>query len=116
VFLAGPLSGLIVQPVVGAVSDACRSRLGRRRPFIIGGCVISSVAVLIFGRTREVAGLFTTSGSPTVSAVSYYHCMLYVENAKLIVPNSACIFDESTRYFVNLCHVSSLAESEDILG
>jgi hypothetical protein len=42
VWLAGPLSGLFVQPLVGVLSDRCKSRLGRRRPFII----ISSLLVV----------------------------------------------------------------------
>lgn len=64
---AGPLSGLIVQPVVGVLSDGCRSFLGRRRPFIIGGCIVSSLAVLLLGWAKEVAGLVAESGGAIVS-------------------------------------------------
>jgi solute carrier family 45, member 1/2/4 len=32
VWLAGPISGVIVQPIVGVLSDRCTSRYGRRRP------------------------------------------------------------------------------------
>lgn len=71
VFLAGPLSGLIVQPLVGVLSDGCRSSLGRRRPFIIGGCIVSSFAVLLLGWSKEVAGWFTTNGSKAVSLPDY---------------------------------------------
>ncbi|SCV70975.1 BQ2448_3737 [Microbotryum intermedium] len=63
VFVAGPLSGLIVQPVVGVLSDGCRSSLGRRRPFIIAGCAVSSLAVVLLGWSGQVAGWFTTHGS-----------------------------------------------------
>ncbi|GAA5902876.1 hypothetical protein JCM6882_009150 [Rhodosporidiobolus microsporus] len=62
VFLAGPLSGLIVQPLVGHFSDSCKSRLGRRRPFIIAGCVVTSVAVMMLGWSREIAGVFAEEG------------------------------------------------------
>ncbi|RHZ86718.1 hypothetical protein Glove_46g92 [Diversispora epigaea] len=41
VWLAGPLSGLIMQPLIGAISDKCTFKLGRRRPFmIIGGLLV----------------------------------------------------------------------------
>lgn len=62
VFLAGPLSGLIVQPLVGALADASTSRFGRRRPFILLGCVLCVLGMLLLGYTRAVAGVFTTAG------------------------------------------------------
>ena len=37
VWLAGPVSGLVVQPLVGSWSDRCESRFGRRRPFLAAG-------------------------------------------------------------------------------
>lgn len=67
VFVAGPLSGLIVQPVVGVLSDGCKSRLGRRRPYMIGGCIVSSLAVLLLGWAAEVAAVFATTGGAAVS-------------------------------------------------
>ncbi|BGP39227.1 hypothetical protein JCM10449v2_003165 [Rhodotorula kratochvilovae] len=63
VFLAGPLSGLIVQPLVGVLSDRCKSNLGRRRPFIIAGCACSSLSVLMLGWSKEIAGFFAEDGS-----------------------------------------------------
>ncbi|KAK7059712.1 MFS general substrate transporter [Favolaschia claudopus] len=63
VFIAGPLSGLLVQPLVGAYADANTSRWGRRRPYILGGCVVSVVGMLLLGYTRAVAGwLFARDG------------------------------------------------------
>jgi len=47
-WLAGPLSGLIVQPIVGVASDACTLSLGRRRPFLIGGAILTSIALVLF--------------------------------------------------------------------
>ncbi|GAA5822156.1 hypothetical protein JCM11251_004876 [Rhodosporidiobolus azoricus] len=62
VFLAGPLSGLIVQPLVGHFSDQCKSRLGRRRPFIIAGCCVTSLAVMMLGWSREIASVCAEEG------------------------------------------------------
>ena len=45
--LAGPLTGLLVQPVVGAMSDRTLSRLGRRTPYFLVGAVMCSVGLLL---------------------------------------------------------------------
>ncbi|WVQ72695.1 hypothetical protein IAR50_002255 [Cryptococcus sp. DSM 104548] len=58
VFMAGPLSGLIVQPLVGIFADRSRSALGRRRPFMLAGCAICVSAMMLLGWTREIAGVF----------------------------------------------------------
>lgn len=56
-WLAGPLSGLIVQPLVGLASDGCASSLGRRRPFLIAGTILSSAALLLFSNVKPLAEL-----------------------------------------------------------
>ena len=58
VWIAGPLSGLIVQPIVGAIADNSKSRWGRRRPFMIGGSVIVVLCLLTLGYTAEIVGIF----------------------------------------------------------
>nr|WP_294847437.1 MFS transporter [uncultured Sphingomonas sp.] len=45
-WLAGPMTGLLVQPLVGAVSDRTISRLGRRTPFFLIGAIICSLCLL----------------------------------------------------------------------
>ena len=39
IWLTGPLSGFIIQPLIGFYSDAVHLKLGRRRPFIIAGTI-----------------------------------------------------------------------------
>ncbi|KAF7311285.1 MFS general substrate transporter [Mycena kentingensis (nom. inval.)] len=63
VFLAGPISGLVVQPFIGAFADVSTSSWGRRRPYIILGCVLCVVGMLLLGYTKSVAGVFTQAGS-----------------------------------------------------
>ncbi|KAI0482971.1 MFS general substrate transporter [Xylariaceae sp. FL0804] len=58
VWIAGPLSGLIVQPIVGIIADESRSRWGRRRPFIVVGSVISALCLLTLGFTKEIVSFF----------------------------------------------------------
>ena len=44
--LAGPITGLLVQPIVGAMSDRTSSRLGRRTPYFLIGAIFCSLALL----------------------------------------------------------------------
>ncbi|CAL1709454.1 unnamed protein product [Somion occarium] len=63
VFLAGPISGLIVQPLIGVLADNSKSRFGRRRPYMLAGVVICVCAMLLLGFTRPFATLFAALGS-----------------------------------------------------
>lgn len=45
-WLAAPLTGLIVQPIIGYLSDHTWGRLGRRRPYFLTGAVLSSLALV----------------------------------------------------------------------
>ncbi|KAJ2255405.1 hypothetical protein IW137_001029 [Coemansia sp. RSA 1287] len=56
VWLAGPLSGLIMQPLVGILSDKSTSRFGRRRPFIVGSTVCTVLCLCVIGWTRQITG------------------------------------------------------------
>ncbi|KAI8718777.1 hypothetical protein NCS52_00657700 [Fusarium sp. LHS14.1] len=56
VWIAGPLSGLVVQPVVGVIADESKSRWGRRRPLMVIGSIIVAINLLILGFTREIVG------------------------------------------------------------
>ncbi|KAG9238668.1 sucrose transporter [Amylocarpus encephaloides] len=62
VWIAGPLSGLIMQPIVGVVADRTTSKYGRRRPFMVIGSVIVAACLLILGWTKEVVGHFVPEG------------------------------------------------------
>jgi maltose/moltooligosaccharide transporter len=45
-WLAAPLTGFIVQPIIGAMSDRTWGRLGRRRPYFLVGAILSSLALI----------------------------------------------------------------------
>jgi solute carrier family 45 protein 1/2/4 len=49
-WLAGPLSGIIVQPIIGILSDSCQHPFGRRRPFLIVGTIFTSLALSLLGQ------------------------------------------------------------------
>src|SRR5438309_6411015 len=46
-WLAAPLTGLLVQPVIGTMSDRTWGRLGRRRPYFLTGAILSSLALVL---------------------------------------------------------------------
>jgi maltose/moltooligosaccharide transporter len=46
-WLAAPLTGLLIQPVIGNWSDHTWGRLGRRRPYLLWGALASSVALVL---------------------------------------------------------------------
>ncbi len=44
-WLAGPMTGLIIQPLIGAMSDRTSTRLGRRTPYFLIGAIICSLSL-----------------------------------------------------------------------
>src|ERR1700687_4549966 len=50
-WLAAPLTGLIVQPLIGYLSDHTWTRLGRRRPYFLGGAVLAAAALVLMPRS-----------------------------------------------------------------
>jgi len=46
-WLAGPVTGLLIQPIIGAMSDRTWNWLGRRRPYFTVGAVLSSIALFM---------------------------------------------------------------------
>eukprot|EP01083_Nonionella_stella_P078014 213288_1 len=63
VWLAGPISGIIVQPIIGVLSDQMTAKQiaihgGKRRPFILVGCVCIVLCLLMFSNAKNVALYF----------------------------------------------------------
>jgi maltose/moltooligosaccharide transporter len=51
-WIAAPLTGLIVQPLVGHFSDRTWNRLGRRRPYFLAGAILTSLALILMPRSQ----------------------------------------------------------------
>ena len=49
-WLAAPLTGLLVQPIIGQISDSTWGPLGRRRPYFLAGAILSSIALILMPR------------------------------------------------------------------
>jgi len=53
-WLAAPLTGLIVQPIIGNLSDHTWNRLGRRRPYFLVGAILSSLALILMPNSSSL--------------------------------------------------------------
>ncbi|KAF3482439.1 general alpha-glucoside permease [Arthroderma uncinatum] len=69
VWIAGPLTGTLVQPYVGIRSDNCRLSWGKRKPFMIGGGIATVISLLALAWVREmVGGTLSFFGADTASS------------------------------------------------
>jgi len=67
-WIAGPVTGLLVQPVIGYFSDRTWTPLGRRRPYFLAGAILASLALL---------------GMPNSPALWFAASMLWILDASL---------------------------------
>ncbi len=80
-WLAGPMTGLIVQPIVGAFSDRTVTRIGRRTPYFLVGAILCSLA------------LFAMPFSPTLLIAASLLWILDAANNITMEPYRAYISD-----------------------
>lgn len=97
-WIAGPLSGVIVQPYVGIKSDRCRSKWGKRRPFIVGGALATMISVLVLAWAKEIiGGIFGIFGAgPESKAV------------RITVQIFAVVFVYVLDFAINVCEYTLL--------
>jgi maltose/moltooligosaccharide transporter len=55
IWLAGPITGILVQPIVGVLSDNSWTKIGRRHPFLIAGTLLGSIGLVIFPNAELIA-------------------------------------------------------------
>lgn len=53
-WLAAPLTGLLVQPIIGNLSDNTWGALGRRRPYFLVGAILSSIALILMPNSSNL--------------------------------------------------------------
>lgn len=53
-WLAGPMTGLIIQPLIGSMSDRTRTRLGRRTPYFLVGAILCSLCLFAMPYSRTL--------------------------------------------------------------
>ncbi|NOT46804.1 MAG: MFS transporter [Acidobacteria bacterium] len=78
-WLAGPITGLLIQPIIGAISDGTWTRFGRRKPFFLVGALTGSVAVLLMPYSSVLwmaVGLFWILDASMNTAMEPYRAMV----------------------------------------
>lgn len=55
IWLAGPVTGMVVQPIIGALSDNTQTPFGRRRPYLLLGAILASLALWAFPNSETIA-------------------------------------------------------------
>ena len=61
IWLAGPVTGIVVQPIIGALSDVTQTPFGRRVPYLMGGAILAAIGLFLLPRSGDIAGLFGSS-------------------------------------------------------
>src|SRR6201992_4541258 len=56
-WLAAPLTGMIIQLIIGHYSDRTWNRLGRRRPYFLTGALLSALALSLVPNSGNLAGI-----------------------------------------------------------
>ena len=84
IWLAGPFTGMVVQPLIGALSDKTRTPLGRRRPYLLGGALLSAVALWAFPNSAiitEKLSQFLHIGFAPWAALLFAAIMIWILDA-----------------------------------
>jgi len=84
IWLAGPFTGMVVQPLIGALSDKTRTPLGRRRPYLLGGALLSALALWAFPNSANITNwIGSTLGInlPLWSALLFAAIMIWILDA-----------------------------------
>ena len=71
IMCAGPVTGVLVQPIVGALSDRAWTVIGRRRPFILMGALLTAISLICLPNVSSIANflapIFLQWGFPLMS-------------------------------------------------
>ena len=63
VWLAGPATGVAVQPYIGIVSDRSRISWGKRRPFMVAGTIGTIISSILLSYARDIVHLLGPWGA-----------------------------------------------------
>lgn len=84
IWLAGPFTGMVVQPLIGALSDKTKTPLGRRRPYLLGGALLSALALWAFPNSANITewlGNILGLNLPLWSALLFAAIMIWILDA-----------------------------------
>lgn len=81
IWLAGPVTGMIVQPIIGSLSDKTYTKFGRRRPYLFLGAIFASLALWAFPNSPAIAskiGSILHLSLPSYAALLVAAIMIWV--------------------------------------
>lgn len=84
IWLAGPVTGMVVQPIIGAMSDNSHTKFGKRRPFIFLGALFASIALVLFPNSAGLADCLQAVipfKLPALTALLFAAIMIWVIDA-----------------------------------
>lgn len=58
IWLAGPVTGIVVQPIIGALSDNTFTRFGRRLPYLFFGALFGAIGLILLPKSEFLSNLF----------------------------------------------------------
>ncbi|CAB16264.1 plasma membrane sucrose/maltose:proton symporter Sut1 [Schizosaccharomyces pombe] len=69
IWIAGPLTGILIQPIAGILSDRVNSRIGRRRPFMLCASLLGTFSLFLMGWAPDIC-LFIFSNEVLMKRVT----------------------------------------------
>lgn len=84
IWLAGPFTGMVVQPVIGALSDKTTSPFGRRRPYLLGGALLSALALWALPNSELITNFLSSTlhvKFPALAALCFAAVMIWILDA-----------------------------------
>lgn len=84
IWLAGPFTGMVVQPLIGALSDKTTSPFGRRRPYLLGGALLSALALWALPNSELITNFISSTlhiKLPALAALCFAAVMIWILDA-----------------------------------
>lgn len=84
IWLAGPITGMVVQPIIGSLSDNTHTRFGKRRPYLFAGAIMASLALWAFPNSAAIASKLAAATHlplPAFTALLIAAIMIWVIDA-----------------------------------
>ncbi len=84
IWLAGPITGILVQPIIGVLSDKTNTRFGRRRPYLLSGAILGSLALWIFPNSGNITSFinnYFNLNLPDWSGLLFAATMIWIIDA-----------------------------------